>query len=104
MRVTDSASASCDGSAVADDQPAGVGDHDVVAAGRHGRSGVLAGARRFRRNAAVHVVGGERIAAGRIESRGGRDDLGHAWHCRIEQLYGARDGQRVGDLLRLRCR
>ena len=37
VRVTDSASASTDGCAVADDQSAGLGDHDVVAAGRHGR-------------------------------------------------------------------
>ena len=104
VRVTDSASAIYDGCAVADDQPAGVGDYDVVAAGRHGRRGVFASARRFRRDAAVHVVGGERIAAGGVESRGGRDDLGYAWHCRIEQLHGAGDGQRVGVRVRLRCR
>ena len=33
----------------------------------------------FGRDDALCVVGGERIAAGRVESGGGRDDLGDAW-------------------------
>ena len=36
------------------------------------------------------------IAAVGVDSGGGRDDIGHARHCGIEQLHGAGDGQRVG--------
>ena len=94
-----------DGSAVGDDQSAGFGDYDVVAACRHGRCGVLARARRFGRDCrrtSWSVASGS-LPAGLSLAAGGTIS-GTPGQCRIEQLYGARDGQRFGDLRRQRCR
>ena len=91
VKLTDSGGGSATEGVVAYGQREPACDYDFVAARRHGGSGVLANARRFGRDASVHVVAGERIAAGRIEFGGGRDDLGHAWQCRIEQLHRTGD-------------
>ena len=69
---------------VSDYQSASFEYYDGVAAPWDCRECLLAGARRFGRIAAVLVDGVGWIAAHRIESVGGWDDIGHARHRGIE--------------------
>ena len=69
---------------VTDDQSAGADDYDIVAAGRYCGNCLFAGARGFRRIAALYVVVSGRIIAARVESFGRRDNRGLDWHAGSE--------------------